>query len=187
MEGWLTKKSTKQDVWQRKWFTYQKPILSYCSSNSSLLPINKRTINVSTATISRTRLVFLLFFLLPFFLFFSSLYYVLKQLNTGLPNIEHAFALITRGRVWVLRAETEEEVTQWIHSLDPSRMVEESLAQLRKEYDLLRTEMEQKDETISDLSASLDRGHEVVNHPQPFIFCLILIHFFFFFFGFFSN
>ena len=86
----------------------------------------------------------------------------------------------------MLRAETEEEVTQWIHSLDPSRMVEESLAQLRKEYDLLRTEMEQKDETISDLSASLDRGHEVVNHPQPYL----LFNFdslLFFFFGFFSN
>jgi hypothetical protein len=70
--------------------------------------------------------------------------------------------------VWVLRAQSEEEVREWIHALDPSRMVEESLAQLRKEYDLLRTEMEQKDETISDLSASLDRGHEMVNYSKCF-------------------
>jgi hypothetical protein len=80
--------------------------------------------------------------------------------------MEHSFAIITRGRVWVLHAENEENAKEWVHALDPSRMVEESLAQLRKEYDLLRTEMEQKDETISDLSASLDRGHEMVIHLE---------------------
>eukprot|EP00026_Physarum_polycephalum_P000221 Phypoly_transcript_00221.p1 GENE.Phypoly_transcript_00221~~Phypoly_transcript_00221.p1 ORF type:complete len:1296 (+),score=249.38 Phypoly_transcript_00221:1961-5848(+) len=128
MEGWLSKKSTKQDTWQKKWFTYQKPFLSFCSSNST-----KRVINISTATIAT------------------------------LPNLEHSFAIITRGRVWVLRAENEESAKEWIYALDPARMVEESLTQLRREYDLLRTEMEQKDETIADLSASLDRGHEMAS------------------------
>ena len=75
----------------------------------------------------------------------------------------------------MLRADSEADAREWIHTLDPSRTVEESLTQLRKEYDLLRTEMEQKDETISDLSASLDRGHEMVRF---FLFDFWFVFFF---------
>jgi hypothetical protein len=79
-----------------------------------------------------------------------------------LPTIPHGFAVIERGRVWVLQAKSGEEAKEWIFALDPSRVVEEELQMLRGEYDTLRGEQEQKDETISDLSSSLDKAVESV-------------------------
>lgn len=72
--------------------------------------------------------------------------------------------MIERGRVWVLQAKSEDEAKEWVFSLDPTRMVEDALRQANLEYATLRIELEQKNETIGDLSASLDRANETVRN-----------------------
>jgi hypothetical protein len=95
----------------------------------------------------------------------------------GLPSFQHTFAIVTKSRVWVLRAENEEQLKEWMCALDPSRMVEDSLMQVRHEYDLLRGEMEKKDEIIADLSAALDREQELVFQISSIVNILFVVYF----------